>query len=115
MIIKRIFIGNVMLCNYYKNGRSLAYKFSIDEVTGKTKIVPDELIEKEVVLIKVSNDRFVDISRIETNFDLLKAVLFNKVLFSEPRGYGVKYVDKKSLKPYANEKNKVFSIKRLKI
>ena len=114
MNTKRVFIGDIKQC--IKHNRSL--------ICTNTTNVNDESIvtnyygyskkstivyKKNAILIKINDDYYIDIVKIESLIDLLKLyygkiinkAYLNKILMTtSPSGISSIYVDKASLKPY---------------
>lgn len=116
---KNIFVGNVMMCHGFKG------IIGIDDC--KCEPVVSE-IEKDVILIKVGDDRYIDIRNFTPSFNLI--LFLDKILHSksvdhdfyfpsdrtmgiEPYFGGEHFINESTLHKYCDE-SKDISLRQLK-
>lgn len=108
----RIYKGTIA----YTNPEIIGYQ-SLEYGRGKKRSIPikKDVYKKNAVLIKVGEDKYIDLDEIEGNMDLIKQVLKKEVLTTNDNINEEKYIRKESLKPYYIDKGEKTSIKQLKL
>lgn len=107
---KAIVVGNIMKCNEKKVTEG---KDGFCDYNKESSFVPDELIKK-AVLIRWSEEKFIDVSEIFTGLDIIFKLISNKALTPYPKEVGDYYVDATSIKSYYNKPVVDISIAKIK-
>ena len=119
MKLCKIYTGTIKKCTQYTLQQ--IYKKSTDElITGYSHANVESKVEKEkTILIKVRNDRYVDIDTLKTFMDYLNIYIDELSLPSistQPSKEGELFVDKDSIGRYSNYKikGKSASLRKIK-
>ena len=93
---KMVVIGNIMKCNEKNvtDGKNGFCDYNKEE-----SFIPDELVKK-TVLIRWSDEIFIDVSKIFTGVDIIFKLITGDVLTPYPKEVGGNYVEVRTLKPY---------------
>lgn len=122
---ENIFIGDIKKClnGKYTTGIGCAAgssrNFQKHNIPTYFKSLEDEVIKKDVILVRFKNGVYIDLDEIENVFDYLSLKLniamdkYGIFMATNPQKINDVFVDYQSLKPYSTEKRNV-SIKQLK-
>lgn len=115
MNLKNIVVGDIMLCGGFKG------VIGIDEESKPIKY----LFEKGVVLVKIDEDKYIDIRNYNSFLDLMLKIdklykasnwitnPYYKILFNYPSVGGEYFVDEESVHSYYTEEKNI-SLRQLK-
>ena len=96
MVLKNVFRGDVIQCHGFSNGDILSYKLPSGGESHRYGRY-DQVVGKNVVLINVGEDKYIDLNQLSSHFGESTMVTF---LSTKATGEGSYYIDKDSLVEY---------------
>lgn len=96
MVLKNVFRGNIIKCCGYNGGNVISYTLHSGEVSHRYGKF-DQIVEKNVVLINVGDDTYIDLKDLSSHFGTSSGISF---LPTRATGEDSYYVDKDSLVEY---------------
>lgn len=96
MVLKNVYRGDVIQCHGFSNGDVLSYKLPSGGESHRYGRY-DQVVGKNVVLINVGEDKYIDLNQLSSHFGESTMVTF---LSTKATGEGSYYIDKDSLVEY---------------
>ena len=96
MVLKNVFRGDIVRCCGYNNGNVISYKLHSGEIRNRYGKF-DQIVGKNVVLINVGDDTYIDLNELSSHFGTSSSISFLPTVATGEDSY---YVDKDSLVNY---------------